>query len=271
MLSLVIGVGVSFSRQPVTYPQITQLVELASIIEGALTRSQLSAKAQRAEQLATVGLLGASFAHEIRNPLVTIKTFAQLLPDHYAEPEFRNKFFRLIVDEISRIDRLMQQLLDLSTPRAYASEEIALHEVLRSSLDVASGRALDKGVRIITEFTAQSDRVLTDPSAAKQVLLNLAFNAINAAEEMPSDRWIKVATRNVPGGVEMSVSDSGPGISPEMRSKLFQPFQTSRSSGFGLGLAICSDILSGLGTPITVDPSIRGQGATFRVTFPCPR
>lgn len=270
MLALLVGVGVPFSRQPVTYPQVMQLVELTSIIEGALTRSQLSFKAQRAEQLATVGLLGASFAHEIRNPLVTIKTFAQLLPHHYGELEFRNKFFRLIVDEISRIDRLMQQLMDLSAPRAYTSEELELHALLRSSLEVASGRAADKGVRIVTDFGANPDKVLTDPSAAKQVLLNLAFNAINAAEEMPGDRWIRVATRNVASGVEMLVADSGPGISPEMRSKLFQPFQTTRSSGFGLGLAICSDILSGLGTPITVDPAVQGQGATFRVTFPCP-
>lgn len=271
MMTMIVGVGVPFSRQPITYPQITQLVELSSIFEGALTRSQLSAKAQRAEQLATVGLLGASFAHEIRNPLVTIKMFAQLLPDHYGEPEFRSKFFRLIVDEISRIDRLMQQLLDLSAPRSYTSEELELHAVLRSSLELASGRATEKGVAILTEFNAAPDKVLTDPSAAKQVLLNLAFNAINAAEEMPGKRWIRIATRNVPQGVEMAVSDSGPGISAEIRAKLFQPFQTTKSSGFGLGLAICSDILSGLGTPIKVDPSVEGQGATFRVTFPCPQ
>ncbi len=270
LLTLVVGVGVDVSRQPVTYPQITQLVELTSIIEGALTRAQLSAKAQRAEQLATVGLLGASFAHEIRNPLVSIKTFAQLLPDHYEEPAFRSKFFRLIGDEVNRIDTLMQQLLDLAAPRSYTSDAVELHAVLRSSLELASGLADDKGVRIITELNATPDKVLTDPSAAKQVLLNLCFNAINATEEMPRARWIKIVTRNVPNAVEMTVTDSGPGIAPEIRTKLFQPFQTTKSSGFGLGLAICSDILAGLGTPISVDPAVDGEGATFRVTFPCP-
>src|SRR5208282_177633 len=188
MLALVVGVGIPFSRQPVTYPQVMQLVELASIIEGALTRSQLSVKAQRAEQLATVGLLGASFAHEIRNPLVTIKTFAQLLPDHHGEQEFRNKFFRLIVDEIERIDRLMQQLLALAAPRSYSSEELGLHAVLRSSLEVAGGRAADKGVKIVTDLAASPDKVLTDPSAVKQVILNLAFNAISAAEDASGER-----------------------------------------------------------------------------------
>jgi len=270
LLTLVVGVGVDVSRQPVTYPQITQLVELTSIIEGALTRAQLSAKAQRAEQLATVGLLGASFAHEIRNPLVSIKTFAQLLPSHYGDPAFRSKFFKLIGDEVNRIDMLMQQLLDLAAPRAYVSDAVELHAVLRSSLELASGLADDKKVRIITELGAVPDRVLTDPSAAKQVLLNLCFNAINATEEMPRERWVKIATRNIPNAVEMTVTDSGPGIAPEIRSRLFQPFQTTKSSGFGLGLAICSDILAGLGTPISVDPAVEGEGATFRVTFPCP-
>jgi signal transduction histidine kinase len=269
MMALVVGVGVSVSREPITYPQITQLVELTSIIEGALTRAQLSAKAQRAEQLATVGLLGASFAHEIRNPLVSIKTFAQLLPDHYQDPAFRAKFFRLIGDEVNRIDMLMQQLLDLSAPRAYTSEALNLHPVLRSSLELAGGLANEKKVKIITELNASPDKVMTDPSAAKQVLLNLCFNAINATEEMPRERWVRIATRNVANAVEMTVSDSGPGIAPEIRSKLFQPFQTTKSSGFGLGLAICSDILAGLGTPISVDPPVDGEGATFRVIFPC--
>jgi signal transduction histidine kinase len=67
----------------------------------------------------------------------------------------------------------------------------------------------------------------------------------------------------------MAIADSGPGIAPEIRPKLFQPFQTTKSTGFGLGLAICSDILANLNASITVDPPVPGQGATFRVIFPC--
>ena len=83
------------------------------------------------------------------------------------------------------------------------------------------------------------------------------------------ERWVKIATRNTPGGIEMAVADSGPGISEEIRPRLFQPFQTTKSTGFGLGLAICSDILANLNASITVDPPVPGQGATFRVIFPC--
>lgn len=269
-LSIVVGVGVAASRRPYTYPQVTQLLELASIMESALERAHFSAKVQHAEQLATVGLLGASLAHEIRNPLVSIKTFVQLLPTHHQDPAFREKFFKLIGDEVGRIDQLTQQLLDLASPRTYVAEIIELHPLLHSSLDLVAAKAAHKNVELVTEFLAESDRAFTDASAAKQVMLNLCFNAIQAAESHPSEaRWVKVATRNTSSGIEMAVADSGPGISDEIRPRLFQPFQTTKSTGFGLGLAICSDILANLNASITVDPPAPGCGATFRVTFPC--
>jgi signal transduction histidine kinase len=269
-LTAFIGIGIAASRRPFTYPQVTQLMELASIIESALERAHFSVKAQHAEQLATVGLLGASLAHEIRNPLVSIKTFVQLLPTHHQDPAFRAKFFSLIGEEVSRIDRLTEQLLDLASPRAYVAEIIELHPVLRTSLDLVTAKATDKRIQFLTDFQASPDRALTDASAAKQVLLNLCFNAIQAVESRQGDRWVKVSTCNVPLGLEMIVEDSGPGIAPEIRSKLFQPFHSTKSTGFGLGLAICSDILGGLNATISVDASAPGQGAVFRVTFPCP-
>jgi signal transduction histidine kinase len=269
MLTVVLAVGVPVTRRPFTYPQVAQLVELASIIESAMERSHFSVKAQHAEQLATVGLLGASLAHEIRNPLVTIKTFVQLLPRHYQDPVFREKFFRLIGEEVSRIDRLTEQLLDLATPRTYVAELLALHPVLRSSLELVSAKADDRRIRIITDLQASPDIVHTDATAAKQVLLNLCFNALQAVESKPEDRWVKISTRNHAGQLEVVVEDSGDGISPEILPRLFQPFQSTKSTGFGLGLAICSDILSGLKATITVDPPVPGRGATFRVNFPC--
>jgi signal transduction histidine kinase len=269
-LTALVGVGTVASRRPFTYPQITQLIELASIIGGALERAHFSVKAQHAEQLATVGLLGASLAHEIRNPLVTIKTFVQLLPKHYGDPVFRDKFFVLIGDEVTRIDRLTEQLLDLASPRVYTAESIELHPVLRSSLELVTAKAEDKQIAFLVEFQASPDRVMTDGSAVKQVLLNLCFNAIQAVEKHDGERWVKVATRNVAKGLEMSVVDSGPGISEDIRPRLFQPFQSTKSSGFGLGLAICRDILAGLDATISVDPKVNGSGASFRVVFPCP-
>ncbi|HEY1110146.1 MAG TPA: ATP-binding protein, partial [Opitutaceae bacterium] len=270
-LTVVSGVGVGASRRPFTYPQVTQLMELASIMESALERAHFSAKVQHTEQLATVGLLGASLAHEIRNPLVSIKTFVQLLPTHHQDPRFREKFFKLIGDEVGRIDQLTEQLLDLASPRTYEAKQIELHPLLRSSLDLVAAKAAHRNVRFMTEFEATPDAAFTDASAAKQVMLNLCFNAIQAVEmqDETHERWVKIVTRNTPTGIEMAVADSGPGISPEIRPRLFQPFQTTKSTGFGLGLAICSDILANLNASISVDPPAPGCGATFRVTFPC--
>ena len=268
-LTALIGVGVAASRRPFTYPQVTQLMELASIIESALERAHFAVKVQHAEQLATVGLLGASLAHEIRNPLVTIKTFVQLLPKHHQDAAFREKFFSLIGDEVNRIDRLTEQLLDLASPRTYLAGRVELHPVLLASLDLVAAKASDKNIQFLTDFQAAPDVAWTDASAAKQVMLNLYFNAIQAVEAREGERWVRVSTRNTARGIEMVVADSGPGIAEEIRARLFQPFQSTKSTGFGLGLAICSDILANLNATITVDPPAPDRGATFRVTFPC--
>jgi len=268
-LAVLSGVGVAASRRPFTYPQVMQLMELTSIFEGAFERAQLSVKMQHTEQLATVGLLGASLAHEIRNPLVTIKTFVQLLPSRHNDEAFRDKFFKLMVDEVARIDRLTEQLLDLASPRTYSAHQIELHPVLRGGLELVAGKAKEKQVELIVALQASPDKAFADASAVKQVLLNLCLNAIQALDVRPSGRCVNVTTRNLPESIELIVSDNGPGIAPEIQARLFQPFQTTKSSGFGLGLAICRDILTNLGATITIDPPEPGCGATFRVTFPC--
>ena len=268
--TVVLGCALRAARRPYTYPEVIQLLELAAIIQAALERAHFSEKAQRAEQLATVGLLGASLAHEIRNPLVTIKTFVQLLPQHYGDVAFRQKFFKLMSDEVSRIDLLTEQLLDLASPRAYLIQKVSLNSLLSTALDLVTAKAAHKGINLHAQLKADPDEVFTDASAAKQVILNLVFNAIQAAELSESGhRWIRLETCNSADVVELAVSDSGSGISPEIRPKLFQPFQTTKSTGFGLGLAICSDILSNISSSISVDAYEPGVGAVFRVRFPC--
>ena len=268
-ISFAIGFGLPRTQRPFTHPEITQLLDVVGTIETSLSRARYLKQTQQSEQLATVGLLGASIAHEIRNPLVSIKTFVQLLPDHYHEAVFRDKFFRLIGDEVGRIDRLTEQLLDLSAPRALAARSVELHTVLSFCVDLVAAKAADKGVRLISNFQASSDIVHTDPDALKQVILNLSFNAIQSLEQTAGDRWIRIETAKIDDSVEVKVIDSGPGISQEVWSRLFQPFQTTKSSGFGLGLAICKDILSSLHASIIADPPVTGCGATFRIILPC--
>jgi len=269
-LSFVVALGQPLTQRPLTHPEITRIMDVAVTIENALSRARYLKQAQHAEQLATVGVLGASIAHEIRNPLVSIKTFVQLLPNHYQEAAFREKFFRLIGDEVGRIDRLTEQLLDLSAPRVFSARKIEVHALLESCIDLVTAKAEDKGVKLIADFGACPDLVLTDPNAVKQVVLNLSFNAIQALELTSSERWLRFKTIKAVDNVEVIVSDSGPGIAPEVWTRLFQPFQSTKSSGFGLGLAICKDILSSVQASISADPPTVGCGATFRIVLPCP-
>ncbi len=269
-LAMVLGLAVSRSLKPYTFPQIRELRHLAGIMESALSRAHYLMKTQHSDRLATVGLLGASIAHEIRNPLVTIKTFVQLLPKHYHEAVFRDKFFNLIGDEVSRIDRMTEQLLDLAAPRIITPRVIEINLLLSECLALIRAKADDKGVILQTNFTAQPNLILADANAVKQVVLNLGFNAIQAMEQVKSERWLKFTTRNDADMIELTIEDNGPGLAPEVWGRLFQPFHSTKSSGFGLGLAICKDILSGMNATIRADQPKEGCGATFRIQLPCP-
>jgi C4-dicarboxylate-specific signal transduction histidine kinase len=122
---------------------------------------------------------------------------------------------------------------------------------------------------LVADFAAELDTVHTDQNAIKQVVLNLGFNAIQALEQLKGPRKVHFKTSQANDSVLLVVSDNGPGIAPEVWSRLFQPFQSTKSSGFGLGLAICKDILSNLHASIVADPPESGKGATFRITLPC--
>ncbi len=271
-MSLMVALGARPSRRPFTFPEVMQLRELVSIFDSSLSRTQLLAKAQRAEQLATVGLLGAGVAHEIRNPLVSIKTFAQLLPKHYADPTFRERFSHLIGDEVARIDRLTEQLLDLAAPRSFQKQRVDLHDLIRICLDLVAARVASRNVHIRSDLQAVPDVVWTDPHGLKQVILNLCFNAVQAQESSDRDRPIGLTIRTVRKGKKicLAVEDEGPGVPDAARLHLFEPFHSTKSNGFGLGLTVCTEILSQLDSNITLDPYVEGQGAVFRISLPCP-
>lgn len=268
-LELVVGLSVRSSRKPFTYPEVQQLQDLAIQIESSLARIHLAGKVQRAERLAAVGLLGAGIAHEIRNPLVTIKTFVQLLPSHHSDQNFRVRFLNLIASEVERIERLTEQLLNLASPRKFEPTRISLQELLNISVPLISSQATEKKVAVYMNCSTAPDFVYIDVSSFKQVFINLCINAMQAQDKQEAEKWIRIETKPLGEYVELAVTDNGPGIAPELRGKVFEAFQTTKSSGFGLGLAISSEILAGQGAKLAVDPFEHGAGATFRILFPC--
>jgi signal transduction histidine kinase len=268
--TMILVLGEKTNQKPFTYPEVQQLQEIAEFMDNILARSRLTLQARQSEQLAVIGLVGASLAHEIRNPLVSIKTFAHLLPTRFGDPEFRQRFNLLIPAEVDRIDNLTQQLLDLAHPRSHQFERVSLHTVVRETFDLMQNNAQAAQVELTSRLAAQPDTIRADASAIRQVIINLVINAIQALEHQDTPRSVELRTRSLPnGGVVLEVADNGPGIPAEQRTRLFRPFASTKTKGIGLGLAICADILREHGATINV-PETGRPGATFRIQFPCP-
>ncbi len=268
--SLLLALGIKTNHRPFTYPKVQQAQEIAEFMDNILARSRLSMQARQSEQLATIGLIGASLAHEIRNPLVSIKTFSHLLPTRFDDPDFRRRFSLLIPAEVERIDNLTQQLLDLSNPRRHHLERVSLHTIMQETTDLMLTRAQEAKVALTTQLNAASDTIWADASAMRQVLINLLINAFQALESQEGERRVQLRSRNSPNGsIILEVSDNGPGIPTEQRARLFHPFVSTKTKGMGLGLAVCADILHEHRATIIV-PDVGRPGATFRITFPCP-
>lgn len=268
--SLLLVLGVKTNRRPFTYPEVQQAQEIAEFLDNILARSRLSMQARQSEQLATIGLIGASLAHEIRNPLVSIKTFSHLLATRFDDPDFRRRFSQLIPAEVERIDSLTQQLLDLSNPRRHQPERVSLHKIIQETSDLMHTRAHESQVTLVSQLKATADIIWADPSAIRQVLINLLINAIQALETQEGERHVQLRSRNsASGAIIFEISDNGPGIPQDQRTRLFHPFVSTKSKGMGLGLAVCADILHEHRATIIV-PDIGRPGATFRITFPCP-
>jgi hypothetical protein len=245
-------------RSPYTWSEIKLLHEWANIIEGNLSRISLTQQAREFEQLRTAGLLGASLAHEIRNPLVTLKTIAQSAKARYNDPEFKRLLIELVPAEIERIEGLVSGLMDLGRPQHPHFEKVHLNEIVETSMKLVRPKALDESVALTCFLDANPDEIHADRSSVRQVILNLVMNAIQA-----------VAAIDHSGSVILEIADNGPGMPPEVRRRLFQPFTTSnKTSGIGLGLAITADLVKlHHGQISLVD---RGDvGTTFRVTLPC--
>jgi len=267
-IPVVLAVGLRASRRPFTYPEIQQLQEFASVAQLALVRVRLIEQAIHADRLATVGILGASLAHEIRNPLYAIKAFAELLPDHYNQAEFRFQFTKMVGDEIVRIDDLISQMMRMASPRKPSLTPLRFNGLIETSLDLIRHKIRSQGIVLETDLQAQHDLLETDSAFVRQVLLNLCINAGQVLAERADPRWIRVATRDLPQGVELSVTDSGPGIPPSLRPRLFQRFQSMSARGLGLGLPISREIMASLGGTLEADPTAEGRGAVFRAVFP---
>lgn len=267
--AFILALEVRRDRSPFTWYEIRLLQEWTTIIENILSRISLTQQARESEQLRTAGLLGASLAHEIRNPLVTLKTIAQSAKARYNDPEFRRLLIELVPTEIERIEGLVSGLMDLGRPQIPHFESIRLNEVVETSVKLVRPKALDESVDLSCTLEADPDDIIADRAFIRQIILNLVMNAIQSVASIDRDRKVAVWTRTGIESVVLEVTDNGPGVLPEVRERLFQPFTTSnKTSGIGLGLAITADLVKlHHGTIAFLED---GEArTTFQVTIPC--
>jgi signal transduction histidine kinase len=227
---------------------------------------------RRAVRLAAMGSMASGLAHEIRNPLVAIKTFAELLPERADDHEFRSTFAKVAVREIHRIEQLLGRLRALAAPTSFPLRPVDLQVPLGETLDLLRGEADRRRVQLLVEIERDLPAVLGEPDQLKQLFLNLCLNALEAmtgggtlsltvrADRERGDRHL----------VTVRVTDTGPGIPREDLTRVFEPFFTTKASGSGLGLAICRSIADAHRAALWAEPGPAGVGTAFMFQLPAP-
>jgi two-component system NtrC family sensor kinase len=244
-------------------------IENASLYEN-LKRSQSIMR--RADRLAALGMLIASLAHEIRNPLVSIKTFTQLLPERIEDEEFRNYFLNVASSEIDRLTSLINELLGFARPSEPNLQGENVNEIIERIGFLIGNEARKKNVQIIKNYANDLPLILVDAEQIKQVLLNILLNAIQA---IPGEGQIWIETRVVSVArdgdaspfVQIEIRDTGVGIPKENFERIFDPFFSTRPEGNGLGMAISNQIIHEHGGFIDLESEV-GKGTSFRVHLP---
>ncbi|GAB4552830.1 MAG: ATP-binding protein [Geothermobacteraceae bacterium] len=219
---------------------------------------------RRADRLSALGELSAGLAHEIRNPLGSIRGTAEIVRDGVPEESHLREFADILLREVDRLNRVVQDFLDFARPEQPGEDRVDLNRLVDEVLAL-TGRMLAKS-QIEVRFD-RGDLLLCRGRSEqlRQVLLNLV---INAHQAMPAGGTLALSTRCDGQRARLKVQDTGAGIAPENLERIFDPFYTTRSNGTGLGLAITARIISGHRGTITVD-STPGQGALFTIELPC--
>ena len=200
---------------------------------------------RRADRLASLGTLTAGLAHEIRNPLVAIKTFTQLLPERLEDEEFRNHFLNVASSEVDRISSLITELLEFARPSDPKLEFEDINSILDGMILLVSSEIKKKQIGIMKTYSEDLPPIQIDREQIKQVFLNILLNSIEAT---PQQGEIIVKTRSFvkPGDeryIQIEVTDTGYGIPAEHLEDIFTPFFTTKDKGCGLGLSISHQII----------------------------
>lgn len=237
-------------------------------------------KMARANRLSAVGTLAAGIAHEIRNPLVSIQTFLEMVPqklselplsgDKQPDREFWERFRTLSFNEIQRIRNLISELVNFARPSPPEFADEDLSRVICSMVDLTRKEADKRGIEVHSQLDPDLPKVRIDESKIKQVLLNVILNALQAMDQGGRVDLIAraVKTREQGPGVQVIVRDNGQGVPEEIQERLFDPFFTTKDpgEGTGLGLTICHQVMEEHGGEIEIRGRA-GRGTEVVLSF----
>jgi len=253
---------------PLRSPQ-GALVGAVAVFSDLSRVKELEHERRRAERLASVEAIASGMVHEIRNPLVAIKTFTQLLPSRFNDASFRDDFSRVVGHGIVRVEDLLDRLQMLSSASRQPMEPVDVTVPLGETLDLLQPRleACRIALRRVGEGTPR--KVLGNAFQLEQLFLNLCLNALEAMDP-GGELTVRVADLSEGGGSTLlvEVSDTGGGIPDDIIEQIFNPFVTTKARGTGLGLAISRAITDAHRAILRARNHVGRSGCTFTVEFP---
>jgi signal transduction histidine kinase len=218
----------------------------------------------RAEKMAAAGRLTASIAHEINNPLQAVQNCMHLATRDELSPRKRREYIDLANHELDRLMRTVQRMLDFYRPGSVDPQRVNLVILLHRVIKLLSAQLQARKIQVITRFSSKIPSILAVSSQLEQVFINLFLNAYDV---MPEGGELHISVRCTDEMVEILVEDSGPGVSEENRTRIFEPFVSTKKGGTGLGLTVSYGIIAAHGGSLDL-VSGRGLGACFRVSLP---
>jgi PAS domain S-box-containing protein len=242
-----------------------------AVIQDLTAEKGLREKQDLLERAAFWSDLAASMSHEIRNPLVAIKTFAQLLPERFDDADFRKDFNQIVVREIDRLDKIITQINNFAHPPELVLKPIDLRSSVTKAVELAKDRfGVNGEVALETSLPNDLPKVLGDESALAEAFGHLVANAAEAVAGQDKPRITLTAKPvrdgNRPREVVVTIQDNGRGIDPDLKDKIFSPFCTTKPRGMGLGLPIVKRTIFDHNGRVEIDSN--SDGTTVNVTLP---
>lgn len=240
-------------------------IGMTVILQNLEEKQKFEASVVRAKRLSELGVLSAGVAHEVRNPLASIKGYAQLVKSELAPDEQATKDLEIVLSEVERLDKIIDRFMTFASPNQPEYRENHMDRLIVDVLHLLTQKLEEQNVEVFHQLRAGAG-VFFDYDQMKQVLINVVLNAIQA---MPKGGTIKIETR-ITKLLEIEITDNGEGMSSEMMEKVFAPFYTTRQEGTGLGLSICSRIVESHDGIFEIQSKL-GVGTQISIKLPVER